>query len=174
MSPYIDATQAGIHAPGDGSPRSAVSAPPATSQPRVPSKPKLPLRLCRAGCRQIVRNACLSGRGSKREASGRWRAETRILSRDQTRHVRKSVMRSPAQGSQVWHTPRACRGHPHKRPRHARISPLIGRVILGLGVHVPGPRRIVLEGRDRSDARSVDVAVIATPLSTQAAIAVPT
>ena len=43
----------------------------------------------------------------------------------------------------------------HKRPRHARIAPLVGRVILGLGIDVLGPRGIVLEGWDRSDARNV-------------------
>jgi hypothetical protein len=56
--------------------------------------------------------------------------------------------------SHDWHAS-ACHGHPHKRPRHARIAPLVGRVILGLGIDVLGPRGIVLEGRDRSDARNV-------------------
>ena len=40
--------------------------------------------------------------------------------------------------SDVWHAPRACRGHPHKRPRHARISPLVRHVVLGFGVDVLG------------------------------------
>jgi hypothetical protein len=57
--------------------------------------------------------------------------------------------------SHVWHAPYARHGHRHERPRHARISPLVRRVILGLCVDVLGPRGIVLEGRDRSNARSV-------------------
>ena len=57
--------------------------------------------------------------------------------------------------SHVWHATRACHGHPHERPRHARIAPLVACVILGLGVDVLGPRRIMLEGRDRPYARSV-------------------
>src|SRR5262245_14644115 len=56
--------------------------------------------------------------------------------------------------SHVWHA-RACHGHSHERPRHARIPPLISGVILGLSVNVLGPRRIVLKGRDRSNAVSV-------------------
>jgi hypothetical protein len=51
--------------------------------------------------------------------------------------------------SHVWHAPRACHGHPHERPRHAGITPLVPRVVLGLGVDVLGPRRIVLERWDR-------------------------
>ena len=46
-------------------------------------------------------------------------------------------------------------GPPHKRPRHARIAPLVGGVVLGLGVNIFRPRGIVLEGRDRADARRV-------------------
>src|SRR5438034_2931802 len=54
--------------------------------------------------------------------------------------------------SHVWHAPRACHGHPHERARHARVAPLVRGVILGLGIDVLGPGRIVLEGRDRSNA----------------------
>ena len=49
----------------------------------------------------------------------------------------------------------ACHGHPHERPRHARITPLISSVIFGLSIDIFGPRRIVLEGRDRPNARSM-------------------
>src|SRR5262245_26580188 len=57
--------------------------------------------------------------------------------------------------SRVWHAPRACYGHRNERSRHARIAPLVCRVVLGLGVHVLGPRWIVLERWDRADAVSV-------------------
>src|SRR5262245_12517798 len=48
-----------------------------------------------------------------------------------------------------------CRGYPHEWARHAGVPPLVCRVIFGLGVDVLWPRGIVLEGRDRADARSV-------------------
>src|SRR5262245_39840255 len=54
--------------------------------------------------------------------------------------------------SHVWHA-RACHGHSHERPRHARIPPLISGVILGLSVNVLGPRWIMLERWDRPNAR---------------------
>ena len=57
--------------------------------------------------------------------------------------------------SYIWRTPRACRRHSHEWARHARIAPLVRGVVLGLGVDIFGPRRIVLEGWDRSNARSV-------------------
>src|SRR5262245_32353811 len=55
----------------------------------------------------------------------------------------------------VWHTPRARYGHWYERPRHARIAPLISCMILGLSIDILGPRRIVLQGRDCSNAMRV-------------------
>jgi hypothetical protein len=52
--------------------------------------------------------------------------------------------------SHVWHATGAWHRHPHQWSRHARIAPLVTCVILGLGVHILGSRRIMLEGRDRS------------------------
>src|SRR4029450_5520566 len=57
--------------------------------------------------------------------------------------------------SRVWPPPRPGPGHPHEWPRHARVAPLVTAMIFGLGVDVLGPRRIVLERWDRSDAVSV-------------------
>src|SRR5258705_6836848 len=57
--------------------------------------------------------------------------------------------------SHVSHAPRACHGHRHERPRHARIAPFVTAMIFGLGVDVLGPRRIMLKSRDRSNAVSV-------------------
>src|SRR5262249_40130690 len=62
--------------------------------------------------------------------------------------------------SHVWHAPRACYRHPHERPRHTRIPPLIGRVILGLSVDVLGPRWIMLKRWDRPNARSASAEAI--------------
>src|SRR5262249_54923806 len=62
--------------------------------------------------------------------------------------------------SHVWHAPRACHGHSHEWPRHARIAPLVSGVILGLSVYVLGPRCIVLKGRDRPNARGASAEAI--------------
>src|SRR5262245_33402355 len=62
--------------------------------------------------------------------------------------------------SHVWHTPRACHGHSHERPRHARIPPLVSGVVLGLSVNVLGPRWIMLERWDRPNARSASAEAI--------------
>src|SRR5262245_60362598 len=62
--------------------------------------------------------------------------------------------------SHVWHAPRACQGHPHEGPRHARIPPLVRGVVLGLSVDVLGPRRIMLKRWDRPNARSASAEAI--------------
>src|SRR5262245_35077243 len=84
------------------------------------------------------------------QARGAWRWQTLSVEPPITRRGRTAC-----DVSHVWHAPRACHGHPHERPRHAGIPPLVSGVIFGLGVDVLGPRRIMLEGRDRPNAASV-------------------
>src|SRR5262245_60539211 len=55
-----------------------------------------------------------------------------------------------------WWVPRA----PARTAETCTQSPLIAGVVLGFGVDVLGPRRIVLEGRDRPKAVSVDAEAV--------------
>src|SRR5215470_519467 len=87
-------------------------------------------------------------------------ARPRLRPRPSVEHPITRRGRAVCDVSHVGHAPRARLGHPHERPRHARITPLVPRVVLGLGVHVLGPRWIMLERWDRPNARSASAEAV--------------
>src|SRR5262245_27151215 len=130
-------------------------------------------RAVTSGAPHAPRTACycslpssLAQRGVFRSVSSSSSLRT-WLGRGRRRRPRPSVDfpitrrgRAVCDVSHVWHAPRACHGHRHEWPRHARIPPLIRRVVLGLSVYVLGPRWIMLEGRDRPNARSASAEAV--------------